>query len=73
MKVIVTGVTGYIGSAVLARCVKDPRITSIIALSRKPLPLYDDEPKVDVRIVQDFGNFDDETIASWKGAEACLC
>ncbi|KAH8081438.1 hypothetical protein HD553DRAFT_315553 [Filobasidium floriforme] len=72
MKVIVTGTTGYIGQQVLARCVVDPRITSIIALSRRPLPQYDHEPRVTVQIVPDFAHFDDDMIQTWKSAGACL-
>ncbi|KAG7571014.1 hypothetical protein FFLO_00978 [Filobasidium floriforme] len=72
MKVIVTGTTGYIGQQVLARCVADPRITSVVALSRRSLPEYDHEPKVTVQIVPDFAHFDDDTIQTWKSAGACL-
>jgi uncharacterized protein YbjT (DUF2867 family) len=72
MKVIVTGTTGYIGQQVLARCVVDPRITSVVALSRRPLPQYDHEPKVIVQIVSDFAQFDDDSIQTWKSAGACL-
>jgi nucleoside-diphosphate-sugar epimerase len=72
MKVIITGVTGYIGAEVLSACVKNPRITSIIALSRKRLPQYEGEPKVQVQIVPDFAKFETDVVESWKGAEACL-
>lgn len=66
------GVTGFIGSRVLAQAVADPRITSIVALSRKPLPIYDGVSKVDVQIVPDFAHFESSVVESWKGAEACL-
>ena len=38
MKVILTGSTGFIGSEVLRQCLASSAITSIIAMSRKPIP-----------------------------------
>lgn len=36
MKVIVTGVTGMVGEGVLLACLSDPRLTEVLAVSRKP-------------------------------------
>ncbi|WP_139926346.1 NAD-dependent epimerase/dehydratase family protein [Hymenobacter sp. DG01] len=36
MKVIVTGATGMVGEGVLLECLQDPRITRVLAVTRKP-------------------------------------
>lgn len=70
MKLILTGGTGYIDSAVLKRLVADTRITSIVALSRRELPLQD--AKLQTIILKDFLHYDESTFQQLHGAEACL-
>ena len=70
MKVILTGSTGTVGSAVLQRCLSHPKITSVVALTRRPLDVQD--PKLNNIIHKDFLKYDEKVIDQLKGAEACI-
>ncbi|KAI4246133.1 MAG: hypothetical protein L6R40_002085 [Gallowayella cf. fulva] len=70
MKIILTGPTGFIGSHILQLALSHPAITSIIALSRRRLPITD--PKLHIVILSDFLNYSEETLEECKGAEACI-
>ncbi|KAE9364074.1 hypothetical protein N431DRAFT_432169 [Stipitochalara longipes BDJ] len=73
MKVILTGVTGFIGSEVLSQCRQDPAITSIIALSRRPLPQsIRKDPKVEVIVMDDFTVYSPSVIERLEGADVCI-
>lgn len=52
------GFTGNIGGGVLEACLRDPTVTSIIALSRRPVKVED--PKLKVIIHGDFSSYTDE-------------
>lgn len=71
MKVILTGTTGFIGAEVLQQCIRNPAITSIIALSRRPLNEISD-PKLKVVVVSDFTSYDEDVMRELQGAEACI-
>jgi len=70
MKVIVTGSTGSVGGAVLQQCIKHPSITSIIALTRRPLEVKD--PKIKTIIHTDYLTYPPELMNELEGAEACI-
>jgi nucleoside-diphosphate-sugar epimerase len=73
MKVMVTGGTGLVGSNILKKCIDDPRITSVLALSRRELPAeLTDNEKVKVIISKDFSKYPNELLEQLEGAEACL-
>jgi hypothetical protein len=73
MKVILTGVTGFIGSEILSQCRRDPTVTSIMALSRRPLPgSLTKDPKIEVIIMKDFTVYSEEVIKKMEGADACI-
>ena len=72
MKVILLGSTGFIGKAVLDRCLKTPAITSLIALSRRDLPEETANPKLTVVIIRDFKTYSDSILEELKGADACI-
>ncbi|KAK3711108.1 hypothetical protein LTR37_009895 [Vermiconidia calcicola] len=74
MKIILTGSTGWIGSSVLARCIAHPSITSIVALTRRPLPdsATTKAPKLHNIVHEDFLNYSDTVISQLRGAEACI-
>jgi nucleoside-diphosphate-sugar epimerase len=73
MKVILTGVTGFIGSEVLAQCREDPKITSIIALTRRPLPeSITKDPKIEEIIMEDFTVYSEEVVEKMESADACI-
>ena len=70
MKVILSGPTGFIGSEVLEQCIQNSSITSIVALSRRELPV--DSPKLSVIVVKDFISYTDSVLKEIKTAEACI-
>jgi uncharacterized protein YbjT (DUF2867 family) len=73
MKFILTGCTGFIGSEVLSQCLLNPTITSIIALSRRPLPdAVTRNPKVEVVVMKDFNSYPDSVLKQILGADACI-
>lgn len=72
MQVILTGSTGFIGKEVLDQCLRNPEITSIIALSRRDLPEEITNPKLSVIIVKDFNSYPDSILDQLKNADACI-
>lgn len=70
MKVILTGSTGLIGSGVLKRCISHPQITSIVALTRRPIEAKDS--KLTNLIKSDYHTYTQSEIDQLKGAEACI-
>jgi uncharacterized protein YbjT (DUF2867 family) len=74
MKVILLGSTGFIGKEVLDQCLKSPHISSIIALSRRDLPVEacSNHPKLTVVIIEDFKSYPDSVLELLKGADACI-
>ena len=73
MKVILTGVTGFIGGEVLTQCQKDLTITSIIALTRRSLSeSITNDPKVEAIVMEDFNTYSEELVEKMEGADACI-
>lgn len=73
MKVILTGVTGFIGHETLLLCLATPSITSIVALSRRALPdSIPKDPKLKVLLLEDFTNYSPSIMNELSGAEACI-
>ncbi|KFY84606.1 hypothetical protein V500_09170 [Pseudogymnoascus sp. VKM F-4518 (FW-2643)] len=72
MKIILTGSTGIIGSAVLQQCLQNASITSIIVLSRRPLFPHFSSPKLKVIILTDFLTYPDDVLAQLDNAQACI-
>ena len=72
MKIILLGSTGFIGKDVLDQCLKNPPITSIIALSRRDLPREVANPKLTVVIIKDFKLYPESVLEQLKGAKACI-
>ncbi|RAH54654.1 NAD(P)-binding protein [Aspergillus piperis CBS 112811] len=70
MKIILTGSTGFIGHEILTQCLRNPHITSVIALSRRPLPT--NNPKLTVRLVDDFLTYPESLLQELRGAAACI-
>lgn len=72
MKVLITGATGTIGSAILKQCLQDPSITSIVALSRRALPHDYTSPKLSTIIVSDFAQYDATLLSEIVSADAAI-
>lgn len=72
MKIILTGSTGVIGSAVLQQCIQNSSITSIIVLSRRPLPSHFSSPKLKVIILTDFLTYPDDVLVQLDNAQAFI-
>lgn len=72
MKVILTGVTGFIGGEVLSQCLKNPAVTSIVALSRRKLLETIKDPKLEVVIMEDFNSYPEPVLEKLAGADACI-
>jgi len=70
MKLILTGTSGFIGSEVLSQALTHPSITSIVALSRKPIPNSD--PKLKVVLIDDFEHYSPSILSELSDAEACI-
>ncbi|CZR61004.1 uncharacterized protein PAC_10900 [Phialocephala subalpina] len=73
MKFIVTGSTGFVGGEVLSQCLRNPAVTSVIALSRRNLPeALTKDPKLNVVIMKDFNSYPNSVMQEMKGADACI-
>lgn len=73
MKVIVTGATGLVGSAVVRQCIASEEITHAFVLTRKPLPeTVTASPKVTVITHDDFSSYPSDLLQKLAGAEACI-
>jgi hypothetical protein len=75
MKLIVTGSTGLVGSALVRQCLASDQISHVVALSRRPLTLPEDitkSPKLTVILHDDFLHYPPELVAQLAGAEGCL-
>ncbi|KAJ7446768.1 hypothetical protein FB451DRAFT_1148321 [Mycena latifolia] len=73
MKIILTGTTGFIGTEVLAQCLRNPTITTIVVLSRRLLPeTVSADPKVQVIVMKDFKIYPEEVVKQLEGADACI-
>jgi hypothetical protein len=73
MKVIIAGVTGYIGREILLQCLANPHMTSIIALSRRELSFTHDKLHVHLMREEDYLSYSDPALRNeLAGAEACI-
>jgi uncharacterized protein YbjT (DUF2867 family) len=66
-RVLVAGATGVVGREVLALALADPRVSQIVAPTRRPLPPH---PKLDNPVV-DFSRLSAD--ASWWQVDAVIC
>jgi len=67
MKLLLVGSSGLVGSHVLEMALADPKVTSVVAPTRRPLPAH---PKLQAPIV-DFDALPPD--AAWWQADAVIC
>ncbi|KAF1937582.1 hypothetical protein EJ02DRAFT_458619 [Clathrospora elynae] len=68
MKVVLVGATGAIGSTILNHCLRRPEITSIVTISRNPLPSSLCIPysaRLEETIIPDFGALEAVPDTTW--------
>lgn len=73
---ILTGATGLVGSAALAHVLSVSlpagKISKLSILSRRPVPMAEGKPNVEVIIQNDFTKYEPELLEKLKGAEGCI-
>jgi thioester reductase-like protein len=73
MKFILSGCTGFIGGEVLYQCLRNPSITSVVALTRRKLPeALSTNPKLKEVIMKDFNAYPESVLKELSGADACI-
>jgi len=78
MKLIVAGATGFVGTEVVRQALSHPKITSILALARRPTPVPSnagpgaDPSKLQSVVCDNFENYSDTVKKQLAGADACV-
>jgi hypothetical protein len=83
MKLILSGSTGHVGTEVIRQSLLNPKVTSLIALTRRPIDVSAiaaslgggtnvNEDKVKSVILQDFMNYPDDVKKELADADACI-
>lgn len=73
MKVVLAGSTGFLGQEILSQCLSNPSITSVIALSRRDIPISHAKLTVQRMTESEFASFSSpELKSSLRGADACI-
>lgn len=78
MKLVVSGATGLVGTEVIRQSLLNPKITSIIALTRRPIsiPSFPDQDvdtsKLKSLILEDFTEYTDDAKEQLVDVDACI-
>jgi len=73
MKVLVTGGTGTIGKRALLHVLLRPEVTSVVAISRRPLATdVSNHSKLKVIILKDFNDWPQDILEEIKDADAMI-
>lgn len=72
MKLIVAGASGFVGSRVIRQALRRPEITSVVALSRKPVESIEGLTGFKNVIVPDYGVYPEDVRRELAGASACI-
>ncbi|PLB44869.1 hypothetical protein P170DRAFT_440081 [Aspergillus steynii IBT 23096] len=74
MRLILTGATGLVGSAILNHILSLPpgEISRLYILSRSPVPMAEGKPNVTVIEHKDFSEYSPELMEQLKGADGCI-
>lgn len=70
MNIILTGATGFIGHEILSKVLVNKTFTSVVVLSRRPIP--DQHPKLTTVVLEDFTVYPPSVIKELSGAQACI-
>lgn len=70
MRVLVLGPTGVVGAEVVREALADPRVSRVVAIARRTLPLSD--ARLDTILHDDFGDFSDVR-ARLADVDAAIC
>ncbi|CAN9108672.1 unnamed protein product [Alternaria alternata] len=69
LKIVISGVTGRIGAHVLHHALRNPLVSTVIALSRRPPPGIETHAKLEVVLLEDFTKYPDDVLAKLSGAD----
>lgn len=80
MKLILTGATGYVGAEVLRQSLQNPKVSSVVTLTRRPLSESDytkaidtSNSKLEAVIVKDFtAEYSPEVVQHLKDADGVI-
>ncbi|KAH0422421.1 hypothetical protein CcaCcLH18_12830 [Colletotrichum camelliae] len=78
MKLIIAGANGFVGTELVRQSLRLPSITSIIALSRRPLdtrlgdPSVADASKLKSVVVRSYDTYSDDERAAFANADVCI-
>ncbi|KAF8313603.1 hypothetical protein DL93DRAFT_2080922 [Clavulina sp. PMI_390] len=77
MKIIITGASGFVGTELIRQALRRPEVTSIIALSRKPVSAPADVSESDAArvksvVINDYDAYPDDVKKEFVGASACI-
>jgi hypothetical protein len=64
MRLILTETTGLVGSGVLDDILMSKDVTEISILSRKPMPMATNDPRVNVILHKDFAEYEPQFLNS---------
>ena len=78
MKLIIAGATGFVGTELVRQSLQNPKVTSVIALARRPVPAPSnlnpgaDASKLHSVTVKDYDGYPNEVKKQFAGADACI-
>jgi len=78
MKLIISGATGFVATELIRQSLSNPRITTVLALARRPvavpenLPTGADTSKLKSIVLEDFAVYSDDVKKQIEGADACI-
>lgn len=78
MKLIVAGASGFVATEVIRQSLSIPRITSVIAIARRPVATPSnlskgaDASKLHSVVLDSYGTYPDDVIKQLAGADACI-
>lgn len=78
MKLVIAGANGFVGTELVRQSLRLPSITSIIALSRRPVDIGNGGPsaaeisKLTTVVVGSYDTYSDDEKAAFANADACI-